>query len=263
MRGHKVVIGLAARQDPGGTQPVETISRRANETQHGMAMSELPHILVVDDDQRLRSLLHRYLSENGFRVSEAEDAKQARQRLLSVEFDLIILDVMMPGETGLELTMSLHSIGSVPILLLTAMGRPEDRIAGLEGGADDYLPKPFEPRELLARIHTILRRTMAPSTVANIPSQVYFGPYRYDLNIGELFRDTRRVKLTEAETGLLHALVLKAGMPVDRDDLANNDHARTVDVQVARLRRKLEPDPKFPRYLQTVRGRGYVLKTDR
>lgn len=229
-------------------------------------MADLPHVLVVDDDSRLRSLLHRYLSENGFRVTGAADADEARRRLGGLAFDLIVLDVMMPGETGLELTTDLRRTERVPILLLTAMGEPEDRIAGLESGADDYLPKPFEPRELLLRIRTILRRVAELPSVAVNDDVVRFGEFQFDPRQDQLYRGPARIRLTEAETGLLRAFVERPGQPLSREDLlecnAVNGSTRTVDVQITRLRRKLEKDPKFPRYLQTVRGLGYVLKAD-
>ena len=229
-------------------------------------MKEVPHVLVVDDDSRLRSLLHRYLSENGFRVTGAADADEARRRLKVLAFDLIVLDVMMPGETGLELTADLRRSDRVPILLLTAMGEPEDRIAGLESGADDYLPKPFEPRELLLRIRTILRWVAGAPGAATSNIAVRFGDYHFDLRQDALYRGPVRIKLTEAETGLLRAFVERPNRPLSREDLlacnAVNGSTRTVDVQVTRLRRKIERDPKFPQYLQTVRGLGYVLKGD-
>ena len=240
--------------------------RRGAEHDGISGMTDIPHILVVDDDSRLRSLLHRYLSENGFRVSSAADAVQARRNLAAIEFDLIVLDVMMPGETGLELTTSLRQTGSIPILLLTAMGEPDQRIAGLECGADDYLPKPFEPRELVARIQTILRRTMARPATSPDHGQIHFGPFRFDLRRRQLFQGQARVRLTEAETGLLHALAIRAGEILSREQLIASDagggQERAIDVQVTRLRRKLEPDPKFPRFLYTVRGHGYVLRID-
>ena len=229
-------------------------------------MDDLPHILVVDDDSRLRGLLRRFLSENGFRVTGASDAGEARRRLSALEFDLIVLDVMMPGETGLELTTDLRRSKRVPILLLTAMGETEDRIAGLESGADDYLHKPFEPRELLLRVRTILRRVTEAPVGAGTRQSVRFGHYRFDLRREMLFRGADPVRLTEAETGLLRVFAERAGITLTREDLldckAVNGNVRTVDVQVTRLRRKFEDDPKFPRYLQTVRGAGYVLKAD-
>lgn len=225
-----------------------------------------PHILVVDDDGRLRDLLRRYLTENGFRVSTAADAAEARAKLESLAFDLLVLDVMMPGESGLDLTQDLRRTGVVPILLLTAMAETEDRINGLERGADDYLSKPFEPRELLLRIRTILRRVngAAPARAAGAP--VLLGGLLFDAERLELRGPGRTVRLTEAEAALLRALAQNPGATLSRDDLAQRldltGNPRTVDVQVTRLRRKIEPDPRFPRYLQTVRGKGYALLPD-
>ncbi|MGD9614542.1 MAG: response regulator [Alphaproteobacteria bacterium] len=230
-------------------------------------MSDLePHLLVVDDDARLRRLLHRYLSDNGFRVTLAADAAEARASLMSFAFDLIVLDVMMPGETGIELTRSLRGETGqkrVPILLLTAMGEPEDRVNGLEQGADDYLAKPFEPRELVLRLRNILDRRGA---AADLAGSVRFGAFRFDLGRNELFRGGEPVHLTSAEAGLLAALAVRAGEAVSREDLSQSapfsGNIRNVDVQMTRLRRKIEPDPRFPRYLQTVRGTGYALKPE-
>lgn len=225
-----------------------------------------PHILVVDDDGRLRDLLRRFLTENGFRVSTAADAAEARAKLESLAFDLLVLDVMMPGESGLDLTQYLRRTGVVPILLLTAMAETEDRINGLERGADDYLSKPFEPRELLLRIRTILRRVngAAPARAAGAP--VLLGGLLFDAERLELRGPDRIVRLTEAEAALLRALAQNPGATLSRDDLAQRldltGNPRTVDVQVTRLRRKIEPDPRFPRYLQTVRGKGYALLPD-
>ncbi|MBC7135514.1 MAG: response regulator transcription factor [Oceanibaculum nanhaiense] len=225
-----------------------------------------PHILVVDDDGRLRDLLRRYLTENGFRVSTAADAAEARAKLESLAFDLLVLDVMMPGESGLDLTQDLRRTGVVPILLLTAMAETEDRINGLERGADDYLSKPFEPRELLLRIRTILRRVngAVPARAAGAP--ILLGGLVFDAERLELRGPGRTVRLTEAEAALLRALAEKPGATLTRDDLAQRldltGNPRTVDVQVTRLRRKIEPDPRFPRYLQTVRGKGYALLLD-
>lgn len=230
-------------------------------------MVESPHILVVDDDTRLRDLLRKYLADNGFRVSAAADAAEARKALASFDFDLMVLDRMMPGETGLELAQSLRKERRVPILMLTAMGEAADRIAGLETGADDYLTKPFEPRELLLRIHSILRRVNEmPQTPPPVTDEISFGPFRFDLNRGELSRGEERIRLTDAERSLLAALARAAGATLSREELARltgpGNNARTVDVQVTRLRRKIEPDPKFPRYLQTARGRGYRLASE-
>ncbi|WP_374440746.1 response regulator [Stella sp.] len=223
---------------------------------------DAPHVLVVDDDQRLRDLLRRYLAENGFRVTVAGDAAEARARLAAIDFDLLVLDVMMPGESGLDLTRALRATGDVPILLLTAMGETANRIAGLESGADDYLAKPFDPRELLLRMRTVLRRRAAPATAVILQ----FGPFRFEPRRGELKRGAAPVRLTQAETGLLRVLAGTPGEAVSREDLAEaigiQGSVRTVDVQMTRLRRKIESDPRYPRYLQTVRGTGYVLIPD-
>ena len=223
-----------------------------------------PHLLVVDDDMRLRELLRRYLSDSGFRVTGAADAAEARAQLASFAFDLVVLDVMMPGESGIELTRSLRQRAAphVPVLLLTAMGEPEDRVNGLEQGADDYLAKPFEPRELVLRIRNILQRRPEPVDA----SEVRFGIFRFDLARAELFRGGDTVHLTTAETGLLASLAQQAGRPVSREELSQSaafsGNIRNVDVQMTRLRRKIEHDPRYPRYLQTVRGTGYVLKPE-
>jgi two-component system, OmpR family, phosphate regulon response regulator OmpR len=230
-----------------------------------------PHLLVVDDDARLRELLRRYLSDNDFRVTLAADAREARANLAAFAFDLIVLDVMMPGESGLDLTRDLRAEGHgesrlprVPVLLLTAMGEPEDRVNGLEQGADDYLAKPFEPRELVLRIRNILERRGMPGDDA-APS-VRFGAFRFDLARGELFRGSEIVHLTAAEAGLLASLAQRAGEAVSREDLSQSaqfsGNIRNVDVQMTRLRRKIETDPRYPRYLQTVRGTGYALKPE-
>lgn len=227
-------------------------------------MDGQPHILVVDDDTRLRQLLNKYLIENDYFVSTAADAAEARQQLEAMTFDLIVLDVMMPGENGLALTKSLRADNSVPILLLTAMGETADRIKGLEMGADDYLTKPFEPRELLLRINSILRRSARD--VPAEPQRCRFGRFTYDPVRGELLGDGDIVHLTSAEATLLSVLAATPGETLSREDLAartgNSSNLRTVDVQVTRLRKKIEEDPRLPRYLQTVRGRGYVLWTD-
>jgi two-component system, OmpR family, phosphate regulon response regulator OmpR len=227
-------------------------------------MSDLePHLLVVDDDTRLRELLRRYLAENGFRITIAGDAAEARRQLASFAFDLVVLDVMLPGESGLDLTRDLHRERRLPVLLLTAMAEPEDRVNGLEHGADDYLGKPFEPRELVLRIRNLLQRR--PSTDAG-RREVRFGGCRFDLARSELFRGSDPVHLTAAEAALLASLAERAGEAVPREELALSaqfsGNVRNVDVQMTRLRRKIERDPRFPRYLQTVRGTGYVLKPD-
>ncbi len=219
------------------------------------------HLLIVDDDARLRELLRRYLADSGFRVTTAQDASEARSHLASFAFDLVVLDVMMPGESGLELTRVLRSEGRIPVLLLTAMAEPEDRINGLEQGADDYLSKPFEPRELVLRIRNLLQRRPAADAAAR---DLRFGGCRFDGVRGELYRGGDVVHLTAAEAGLLSILAQKAGQAVSREELSLSlsGNVRNVDVQMTRLRRKIERDPRFPRYLQTVRGTGYTLKPD-
>jgi two-component system, OmpR family, phosphate regulon response regulator OmpR len=220
-----------------------------------------PHLLVVDDDARLRGLLRRYLSDSGFRVTAAADAGEARSNLASFAFDLVVLDVMMPGESGLELTRALRAEGRVPVLLLTAMAEPEDRVNGLEQGADDYLSKPFEPRELVLRVRNLLQRRPATDLA---PKDIRFGGCRFDVVRGELYRGGDLVHLTAAEAGLLSMLAQKAGQAVSREELSISlsGNVRNVDVQMTRLRRKIERDQRFPRYLQTVRGTGYILKPD-
>ena len=226
---------------------------------------EPPHLLVVDDDHGIRRLLGRYLGDNGYRVTTAADVAEARQYLGSYAFDLIILDVMMPGESGLDFTLALRRTSRVPILLLTAMGEVDDRITGLERGADDYLVKPFEPRELLLRIRNILQRV--PSEAAeSVGGPLRFGPCVFDPDRGELTRAGEPVHLTQAEASLLKTLARQPGQPISREDLSEqgqfSGNVRTVDVQMTRLRRKIERDPRYPRYLQTVRGTGYMLQPD-
>lgn len=225
--------------------------------------TEPPHILVVDDDARLRDLLRRFLLGEGFRVTTAADALEARQRLAGVTFDLIVLDVMMPGESGLELTDWLRRTHDIPVVLLTARGAPEDRIAGFEHGAEDYLAKPFEPRELCLRIRAILRRRSAAPAATGLP--VILGEAVFDPVRGTLTRGEETIRLTGGEAALLSALARRAGEILTREDIAaalglEDAGERAIDVQVTRLRRKIEPDPKEPVFLQTVRGRGYVLK---
>jgi two-component system, OmpR family, phosphate regulon response regulator OmpR len=224
------------------------------------------HLLVVDDDARLRELLRRYLTGEGFRVTTAIDAAEARAKLASFAFDLLIVDLMMPGEDGLSLTASLRGTSRIPILMLTAMAEPKNRIAGLERGADDYVVKPFEPRELVLRIRNILLRVPREAEAGADAPALRFGPFVLDLRRGELLRDDGPVRLTEAELALLMTLARTPGEPVTREVLSQEARldgaVRRVDVQMTRLRRKIETDPKFPRFLQTVRGTGYVLKMD-
>ncbi|MFI5000537.1 MAG: response regulator [Reyranellales bacterium] len=226
--------------------------------------SDKPHVLVVDDDTRLRDLLKSFLSRNGFRVTAASHAAEARQRLQSLDFDLIVLDVMMPGQTGLDFAAELRRNNDVPILMLTAMGEAKDRIAGLEKGVDDYLGKPFEPRELLLRIQSVLRRGRVAAEAPAEPERVVsFGPLQFDLELGELTQKGKRVPLTDAEIALLRAFAAHLGEVLSREALCksvgSDVNERAIDVQVTRLRRKIEPDPGFPRYLRTVRGQGYRL----
>lgn len=224
----------------------------------------LAHVLVVDDDSRLRKLIQKYLKEQGFLVTGASSAQAARQHMESLQFDLIILDVMMPGEDGMSFAGSVRESNSIPILMLTAMGEAEHRIKGLEHGVDDYMGKPFEPRELLLRVNAILRRTPPPSD--DRQHELSFGQCRYDIAQNILVRDGDTVHLTSAEAVLLRTLAINANMPVQRNQLSNDEsgqaNPRTIDVQVTRLRRKIESDPRQPRYLQTVRGTGYLLRTD-
>ncbi len=228
-------------------------------------MSEATHILVVDDDVRLRTLLSRYLVEQGFRVTAASHAAEARDKLRVIQPDLLVLDVMMPNETGLELTNALRAErADVPILLLTARSAPEDRIAGFEAGADDYLPKPFEPYELVLRVRAMLRRRN-PLPVDPPQATLRLGPLEFDIARAELTGPDGIVHLTGGEAALLQALARRPGDVFSREaivDLLHMDEAgeRAIDVQVTRLRRKIETDPREPRFLHTVRGRGYVLK---
>ena len=223
-----------------------------------------PHFLVVDDDERLRSLLQRYLASNGFRITVASDAAEARRLLKSYTFDGVILDVMMPGESGLDLAADLRAQSDVPILMLTARGEAQDRIEGLERGVDDYLPKPFEPRELMLRLSALIRRArnhQPPPHREIRMGQCIFNPER-----GELTRAGKRVKLTSSEVQMLKLFAANAGRSFSRANLCtrlNIQLERSVDVQVTRLRRKIEEDPKLPLYIQTVRGVGYVLVPDR
>ena len=224
---------------------------------------DAPHLLVVDDDRRIRELLSRYLADNGFRVSVAADAAEARARLAALEFDLLIVDVMMPGETGTSFTRQLRGASPVPVLMLTALAETEHRIDGLEAGADDYLAKPFEPRELLLRISSILKRATRPAQPAF--EQVSFGPYVFQVKRRELRRGTDQVRLTDREQEIMFAFASRPGDTVARHELLGGDPVageRKIDVQINRLRRKIEEDPANPKWLQTVRGIGYKLCID-
>jgi len=227
--------------------------------------ADKPHILVVDDDTRICDLVGRYLHDNGFIVLKASSAAEAEDVLERFECDAMVLDVMMPEKTGVEFTKELRAAGAVlPILLLTALGETEDRISGFESGADDYLPKPFEPKELVLRLESILRRTQAKADTGTL---FKIGSWRFDINYDELEKDGDILPLTSVEANLLRALGASAGEVVSRDDLAQrcgmDAGERTIDVQVTRLRRKIEEDTKAPRYLQTVRGKGYLLRAER
>ncbi len=229
------------------------------------------HLLVVDDDERIRGLLQKYLIRQGFMVTAARDAAQARRLLQGLSFDLIVLDVMMPGEDGISLTAWLRKLSPVPVILLTARGEARDRIAGLEAGADDYIPKPFEPRELVLRINAILRRAPRPEATAHKPQVLILGQMRYEPESGELRDGNEAVRLTQTEGALMRLLAASQGQVVSREALVDHlgrdrggasgemTQERAIDVQITRLRRKIEPDPKRPRYLQTVRGEGYML----
>jgi two-component system phosphate regulon response regulator OmpR len=226
-----------------------------------------PHVLVVDDDRRLRELLSRFLSRNGYRVTTAASAAEARAKTESVLFDALVLDVMMPGENGFEYMRRVRVHSNVPILMLTAQADASDRIQGLEIGADDYLTKPFETRELLLRLGNILKRQAVPSEPAPVsaPESVRFGPFTFRLDRGELRRDEEAIRITEREREILTILGHRAGQEVSREELAGGgqgNNERTIDVQINRLRRKIEQDPANPLLLQTVRGIGYRLVVD-
>ncbi len=231
------------------------------------------HLLIVDDDERIRGLLQKFLIRHGFITSVARDAAHARRLLSGLEFDLIVLDVMMPGEDGIALTKDLRETIATPILLLTAKGEADDRISGLEAGADDYLPKPFEPKELLLRINAILRRVPNPTEPQDRPKVLHLGSIRYDLERGEMWQGQDNIRLTATEAALMRIFSATPHEPVsraqlvedlgrDKGDGSGQAQERAVDVQITRLRRKIEADPKQPRYLQTVRGAGYMLVPD-
>ncbi len=224
---------------------------------------DAPHLLVVDDDTRIRNLLKQYLTENGFRITVAGNASEARRQLAGLDFDLIVLDIMMPGETGVELTQSLRTEKSVPILMLTALSETDSRVAGLEAGADDYLSKPFDPRELILRINNILRRG-GPSSTPKV-EQLVFGPYTFQIARRELKRGGETLKLTDREQEILAIFASRAGETIPRHELVAGESdvgERTIDVQINRLRRKIERDPANPVWLQTVRGIGYRLSVE-
>jgi two-component system phosphate regulon response regulator OmpR len=230
---------------------------------------EAPHLLVVDDDERIRTLLQKFLIRAGFLVTTARDAAHARRILAGLDFDMAVLDVMMPGEDGVTLCRALRQQSQMPVLLLTARGETEDRITGLEAGADDYLAKPFEPKELLLRINAILRRMPAAAPTVITPKVLNLGPVRYDIERGEMWQGDDLVRLTSTESHLMRIFANRPGEPLTRTHLVEElgrgggqAQERAVDVQITRLRRKIEADPRQPRYLQTVRGEGYMLAPD-
>lgn len=224
-------------------------------------LSGMPHVLVVDDDRRLRTLLRDFLSENGFLVSTSESANDARKKMTYFSFDILVLDVMMEDETGIDFMTRLRSADDIPILLLTAMGESEDRIRGLASGADDYLAKPFEPKELVLRLQAILRR--AVGALGTIAEKISFGDFVFDGKYGDLRKENETISLTSGEVSLLRVFTRNLGVVVSRETLATRARieARTVDVQIARLRRKIESNQRAPKLLVTVRGEGYVLRT--
>ena len=229
---------------------------------NGNLPDNAPHALVVDDDKRIRDLLTRYLVNSGLRVTPAADAAAARAAMRGLTFDVIVLDVMMPGENGMDLARSLKEESDIPICMLTAQSDADARIKGLEAGVDDYLPKPFEPRELLLRLRNILRRGQA---VGSSGEEIKMGDLVFHCERGELRRGEETLKLTERERDLLKLFAQRPGAPIARHELANDDSTgseRAIDVQINRLRRKIESDPSNPVYLQTVRGKGYILYTD-
>jgi len=222
------------------------------------------HVLVVDDDRRIRSLLSAYLRKNGYRVTIAASALEARAHLANFTFEIIVLDVMMPGENGFDFAASIRQTSQVPILMLTARSESDDRVRGLEIGVDDYLAKPHEPKELLLRIGSILRRTK-PAPAGPGVAVVRFGPFCFSLERGELRTNDETIRLTERERDMLRLLCANSGESVSREALAGSGGAaneRTIDVQINRLRRKIESDPANPLYLQTARGAGYRLIAD-
>jgi two-component system phosphate regulon response regulator OmpR len=227
-----------------------------------MVSDDAKHVLVVDDDNRIRTLLQRFLSEHGYRVSVAQDAADARAKLESIVFDLIVLDVMMPGESGVALAQSLRQRSDVPILMLTARTEAAQRVEGLEVGADDYLGKPFDPRELLLRMANVLKRRAAAPVTPEVPEILRFGPYLFHLQKMQLTRDGEVIRLTDRERRLMRQFAETPGETIPRHLLIDSDAGpgdRAVDVQINRLRRKIEPDPANPVHLVTVRGAGYRL----
>lgn len=227
------------------------------------------HLLIVDDDSRIRMLLAKFLNKNGYLTTTARDAAHARRLLAGLEFDMLIIDVMMPGENGFDFTRALRQSLSTPIMLLTARGEASDRITGLEAGADDYLPKPFEPQELLLRVNAILRRAPMESLQPSPPKNLHLGAFRYDISRAELWQGDTLIRLTSTENALMKIFATQPAETLSRTKLVealgqgnSTAQERAIDVQITRLRRKIEADPKNPRYLQTVRGAGYMIVPD-
>ena len=216
------------------------------------------HILIVDDDDGIRNLVKRYLSENNFLVTTSESAEDAEEKISYIKFDLIVLDIMMPGKSGLEFTIANKNKINTPILLLTAKAEPEERIDGLEKGADDYLPKPFEPKELILRIKNILNKTKSD----NLKRVIEFGNIKIDLNKSFIYKDEKQFKINNTEKIILEKMINSPGQTFSRENIGkiiNLDKERSIDVIITRLRKKIEQDPKNPKFLQTIRGSGYVL----
>jgi two-component system phosphate regulon response regulator OmpR len=236
-----------------------TVARALPET---TLPDDAPHILIVDDDQRIRDLLARFLFEQGFRVTTAGDATAAKAAMRGLAFDIVVLDWMMPGQPGIEFAREIKRDLKLPVCMLTARSESEQRIEGLEAGVDDYIAKPFEPREIVLRLRNILRRGQA---IAGTSEEVRMGAYAFHIGRGELKRQDETIKLTERERDLMRLFAAKPGQPIQRHELASDDSTgseRAIDVQINRLRRKIEIDPANPVYLQTVRGKGYILYTD-
>ena len=223
------------------------------------------HILVIDDDQKLRHLLKRFLEKNGFMVSAAQDTSEAKKLMEILIFDLLVIDIMMPGQNGLEFLKEIRLSNSIPTLMLTAMSNPEDRLDGLEIGADDYMTKPFEPRELLLRVQNILKRYSSIFTKIKNDDNTKFGPFLFNQKSLNLYKNDIPVYLTTSEQKLLNCFCKSPNIAFTRDDINNslggNMEIRSIDVAIARIRRKIEDDKRYPIYLQTVRGVGWMLQT--
>ena len=223
------------------------------------------HILIIDDDQKIRLLLKQFLEKNCFRVSDVENTAQAKKIMEILKFDLLVIDIMMPGQNGLEFLKEIRQTNSIPSLMLTAMSSPEDRLDGLEFGADDYMTKPFEPRELLLRIQNIFKRLTKSIKNSETNENTKFGPFSFNKKSLNLYKNNIPVHLTTSEQKLLNCFCKSPNTPFSRDDINNslggNMENRSIDVAIARIRRKIEIDQRYPIYLQTVRGIGWMLQT--